>query len=90
MSVEEIIAAVNQLPQGERRRVLEALRTSEPEPADPMAGFGEDKGPKRLARRAAVIDEARAHWRGGEGLDYQRRIRTEWDRRTGPERTERG
>ena len=87
MSVEEIIAAVNQLPQGERRRVLEALRRDDP---DPMAGFGEDKGPKRLARRAAVIDEARAHWHGGDGLEYQRRIRTEWDTRTEHERTERG
>ena len=78
MSVEEIVAAVNQLPLHERRRVLDSLWGSDP---DPMAGFREDHPSKRLAQRAAVIDEARAHWKGGDGLEYQRRMRAEWDER---------
>ena len=44
-----------------------------------MEGFGEPTSAKRLTERKALVDAARQHWQGGEGLAYQNRIRSEWD-----------
>jgi hypothetical protein len=30
----------------------------------------------------AFAEEVSDHWKGGDGLEYQRRIRTEWDQRS--------
>lgn len=46
-----------------------------------MEGFGESGSAKRLARRKALTPAARRHWSGEDGLDYQDRIRSEWDDR---------
>ena len=40
------------------------------------------------ALAAQIRDAAAPHWQGGDGLEYQRRIRDEWTRPWDPEAEE--
>ena len=87
MSIQEIEAAIAKLPL-EQLRALSAwlarlLAGSGDLSTNPkhMEGFGESASSKRLKERKALVNAARQHWKGGEGLAYQDRIRSEWDDR---------
>lgn len=43
-----------------------------------LEGLGESASLKRLAERKALVGTARQHWKEGEGLAYQNRIRSEF------------
>ena len=87
MSIQEIEAAIAKLPSEQLRELsawLEALLARSGDMStNPKyrEGFGEPASAKRLMERKAVINAARQHWQGGEGLAYQNRIRSEWDDR---------
>ena len=50
---------------------------------DPGAAEQEDE---LIRRRRELAEAAAPHWRGGDGLEYQLRIRAEWDDRPGSDR----
>ena len=80
MSIQEIEQAIAQLPQTERVHLLARLAARTHEAGGDGAPSLPD--PERAARRRALADAASEHWTGGDGLEYQRRIRSEWDDRT--------
>ena len=52
---------------------LEIERQLEDSPSDPPSEPEERLSLKELS------EKIRPHWKGGDGLDYQRRIRAEWN-----------
>lgn len=39
-----------------------------------------DESTKKEPSLEELAEAVRPHWKGGDGLEYQRRIRAEWDR----------
>ncbi len=76
MSLEEVITAAGRLSRQEQQHLVEELRAR-----IEAGGDGAQPDDVRVLAAAAGV-----HWQGGDGLEFQRRIRAEWDDRTTPER----
>ena len=72
MSIQEIERAIERLPNDERAALLARLARRH---------AAEGAAPDEADRRRRLAEAARPCWTGGDGLDYQRRIRAEWDDR---------
>ena len=72
MSIQEIEQAIRTVPLDEARRLQRIL--------DERLAAAEqrDSKPNDLRELAAA---AGPYWQGGDGLEYQQRIRAEWDER---------
>ena len=81
MSIQEIEQAIAQLPQTQRARLLARLTQSATDAGADGASPAPLPDEELAARRRALADAARVHWTGGDGLEYQLRIRSEWDDR---------
>ncbi len=86
MSIQELETALMAVPLEEVRRFRRMLDARLSEEA---GGDGAAEPPTvREAEEGDDVDERRRelaeiiNWTGGEGLDYQRRVRSEWDDRS--------
>lgn len=89
MSLQEIEQAIAELPEPQQAELRDWINQRA---ADVLApGKPSDTGswnPETIRRKAHVTDDLDAlaaaageHWHGGDGLEYQLRIRAEWDDR---------
>lgn len=78
MSIQEIERAIAQLTRTERDALIARLAQQVSEEHVPPLS-------EKAERRRALAEAARPHWAGGDGLDFQRRIRAEWDDRASRE-----
>ncbi|WP_420455649.1 hypothetical protein [Rubrivirga sp.] len=73
MSTQEIEQAIADLPEQERVQLREWLNEQVRTARKPSEGQADEL--------RALAAAAGAHWEGGDGLDYQLRMRAEWDDR---------
>ncbi|MDT0633201.1 hypothetical protein RQM47_16730 [Rubrivirga sp. S365] len=89
MSLQEIERAIADLPDRERAELVRWINENLNERADdrgrgyPTMSQQEDE---LIQQRRELAEAAAPYWAGGDGLEYQVRIRTEWDDRPGADR----
>ncbi|MEO0556594.1 MAG: hypothetical protein AAF170_00280 [Bacteroidota bacterium] len=80
MSIQELKEAVFALPLDQRSALLaEVAAELQRELAAVQGEAGAAESLRK--RRRALADAAAPHWRGGGGLEYQHRTRSEWGSR---------
>ncbi len=85
MSLEEVITAARRLSQREQQQLIEALRQRAEaggDGAQPDASAPTEQE-ALAAYREKLAAAAQPYWEGVDGLEYQMRIRAEWDDRPG-------